>query len=620
MASKQKYTQDICKLSQSSTRLKEQVAGRLLLYWKEELKGGKTKICAVFTDGQTFQNVLTAEAWADADQAHAEKHLKPLLGQVVALENGKITGKGKTTVFHGKQLKLSYDKSTVVKKLHDKEEYGKALPLLAIADVSKLPSLCAISLLVCVQDVSGPSNRTMPEGGEKPVSNLQVAFEDRKLDAAFWGHKLAKEMGRAKKGDVYRFDWITLVPLGQGLFKLVSNSGTQVEQIHGSSADTVRDAVKDTLVSMSPQFGMSRSEKLKLSASRVSLSFVAHMKEADITTDNSNAYKGTVLVPCCFIKELRSLGDSASGCPYYYGCPQCKKATKIDDTCPDHGKVTPTQVVGAAVVLQDPSATFEATLWKEPLEALRSEFAVGPEVPEADVLPVLAEKTSACQLVARVAVGINKSGTAQYVDLFDLAPAVSTEGVLGAFHDLPALPGEDADGLAPLCCQHLHQDGMGQLQAKIDGHTRLIGGAMCMFRVSADPEQFIVQDVDGLIVKVQAACCVCNKSMTLQQAGAPQTVQKMNRMRVGELALASVILQSDGSQPFEVMQMRAITTDEMQHEKLHKFQAAEYQKFITGSMKLDVTKEPSSDVQNLLQTQREAKRLKIQHTVDAHGI
>ena len=129
MASKPKYTQEICKLSPSSTRLKEQVAGRLLHYWKEDLKGGKTKICAVFLDGQTFQNVLTAEAWSDADQAHAEKHLKPLLGQVVALENGKIASKGKTTVFHGKQIKLSYDKSTVVKKLNNNEKYGNALPL-----------------------------------------------------------------------------------------------------------------------------------------------------------------------------------------------------------------------------------------------------------------------------------------------------------------------------------------------------------------------------------------------------------------------------------------------------------------------------------------------------------
>ena len=69
MTSKQKYTQEIAKLSPSGTRLKEQVAGRLILYWSEVLKGGKTKTCAVLLDGQTYTNVLTIEAWSEADQA-----------------------------------------------------------------------------------------------------------------------------------------------------------------------------------------------------------------------------------------------------------------------------------------------------------------------------------------------------------------------------------------------------------------------------------------------------------------------------------------------------------------------------------------------------------------------
>ena len=49
------------------------------------------------------------------------------------------------------------------------------------------------------------------------------------------------------------------------------------------------------------------------------------------------------------------------------------------------------------------------------------------------------------------------------MNLFELAPAVSTEGVLEAFHDLPSLPTEDGDGGAPLCGQHVHQDDLGQL-------------------------------------------------------------------------------------------------------------------------------------------------------------
>lgn len=104
--------------------------------------------------------------------------------------------------------------------------------------------------------------------------------------------------------------------------------------------------------------------------------------------------------------------------------------------------------------------------------------------------------------------------------------------------------------------------------------------------------------------------------MTLQQAGAPEKVQKMNGMCVGELALANVILQSDGGQPFEVMQRQAITADGLMHEKQHQFQALEYQKFATGDVKMDITTTPSKEVQNNLSTHRQAKRLKNQRTAD----
>ena len=79
-------------------------------------------------------------------------------------------------------------------------------------------------------------------------------------------------------------------------------------------------------------------------------------------------------------------------------------------------------------------------------------------------------------------------------------------------------------------------------------------------------------------------------------------------MRAGELALANVILQSNGGQPFEVMQLYAVTPHEMMHEKLHKFQASEYQKFATGSVEMDITSTPSNDVQNLLPTPRDMNR------------
>ena len=118
------------------------------------------------------------------------------------------------------------------------------------------------------------------------------------------------------------------------------------------------------------------------------------------------------------------------------------------------------------------------------------------------------------------------------------------------------------------------------------------------------------------IVKVQAECCVCNQTVTLQQAGAPQSVLKITRMRVGECAMANVILQSDGRQPFEVMALGLITAHEKMHEKLHTFQVSEYQKFATGSATIDIATTPSKDLQTILSTPRRTKRLKVEHTAD----
>ena len=139
---------------------------------------------------------------------------------------------------------------------------------------------------------------------------------------------------------------------------------------------------------------------------------------------------------------------------------------------------------------------------------------------------------------------------------------------------------------------------------------------MCMFRVRADPDPQLIQDVDGLTVKVQAECCVCKQNVILQKSGAPQSVQTMNRMRVDEVALAQVILQSNGAQPFEVMQLRPITGEEQLHQQLHKFEASQYEKFATHSDTMDLTNTPSKRVHDLFSTPRQPKRLKIQHTLE----
>jgi len=225
---KEKYTLEICKLVPGSGRLKERIVGRVLACWKEELQSGKSKVMGAIIDGTSFQNVLTFEAWSPADQAHAETNVKPMLGQVVAFENCKVVSKGKSTVFYSKQIKMAYDRNTVIKHLQEESRYGKEFPGLQISDIAQIADVCAISLIVCVDEAAEPTARNV-DGVEKTVTNLKVAFGDRKIDAAFWGIRLAQEMATAKRGDVYRFDWMTLMPQGQGMFKLTTSGGAQMQ-------------------------------------------------------------------------------------------------------------------------------------------------------------------------------------------------------------------------------------------------------------------------------------------------------------------------------------------------------------------------------------------------------
>ena len=135
-----------------------------------------------------------------------------------------------------------------------------------------------------------------------------------------------------------------------------------------------------------------------------------------------------------------------------------------------------------------------------------------------------------------------------------------------------------------------------------------------MFCVAEKPKTQMQPNVDGLIVTVEGTCCMCNKTVTLQQAGVPENVYTISSMRKDELALVKVILQSNGKQPFEVMGLNTPLANATMHQKLHKFQVLEYNKFATSSEEMENTTTPSKHVHELLSTPRPVKRLKIEHT------
>ena len=143
---KEKYAQDIAKLVPASTRLKEQIVDRVLACWKETLNNGKMKVLATVIDGERLNDVLTIEAWSDADQAHALRVLMPMVGKVVRFQKAKIANKGKTPVFHIKRLKMCFDKTTEVYSRKDDNKFPEALPLLELHDIRSLHTMCTISV------------------------------------------------------------------------------------------------------------------------------------------------------------------------------------------------------------------------------------------------------------------------------------------------------------------------------------------------------------------------------------------------------------------------------------------------------------------------------------------
>ena len=108
MSGKPAYVKPIHTLGASSSRVLEQIKGRLLFVHTETLRSGSEKTIAVMVDkDQKFalKSVLVIEAWSPVDQNHVKKNLKPLEGKLVSLTNAKISSRGKSIVFFESGIK-----------------------------------------------------------------------------------------------------------------------------------------------------------------------------------------------------------------------------------------------------------------------------------------------------------------------------------------------------------------------------------------------------------------------------------------------------------------------------------------------------------------------------------
>ena len=115
MRTKPAYLKPVHTLTASSTRVAEQIKGRVLGVHTEVTKFGTVKAIAVMVDKDKrfdLKSVLVHEAWAPTDQARMRKILKPLEGKVVSITNAKIVPRGKSIVFCDTAVKCAVDQHT----------------------------------------------------------------------------------------------------------------------------------------------------------------------------------------------------------------------------------------------------------------------------------------------------------------------------------------------------------------------------------------------------------------------------------------------------------------------------------------------------------------------------
>ena len=106
------YTKPVHTLMASSTRVAEQIKGRLLLTHTEAAHAGAERAIAVIVDKDkrfALKSVLVLEAWAPSDQTRLRKTMIPRKGKVVSITNAKIVAKGKSLLFFDAAVKAVFD-------------------------------------------------------------------------------------------------------------------------------------------------------------------------------------------------------------------------------------------------------------------------------------------------------------------------------------------------------------------------------------------------------------------------------------------------------------------------------------------------------------------------------
>ena len=636
MCTKPVYLKPVHTLTASSTRVAEQIKGRVLGVRTEVTKCGTVKAIAVMVDKDKkfdLKSVLVHEAWAPDDQARLRKTFEPVRGKVVSITNAKIVARGKSVVFFDTPIKSAFDQHTVVSVCPEDDDYPSQLPCLPnLKSVSSISHACMVSLLASVAEEGQAVNRNVSSSVKKPVANLRMATGTTIMAAAFW-ESLAETMGAAKVGQVYRLDWMLLKQEAAGKYSLTSVAATAVALEQGEAATALQGSLADhsEMVCISTRHSQTYADKMKKKHAQADLYSLEEIERLQIRTPC------VLLVPACYVLDARGMTADSQNRAWYIGCTQCKRQVESDSWnsdstqckthmhCPQHGANKGQKIYAGSVMLADPSHKLELAVWDDMLRRLIKNFLGHEDMDSESVMEDLCVALKGIELVVRVGVAMKQYGASVSFDLFDVAEQVNSDGCLALYKTIVHSFGPGLPGIVPACCRHVIVNDLGQLTLTAGDAELRAETVKLMVRVVKHEDLKVPDGIDALEVSLRCECVCCKKECLLYMAGRPQTVQAYLRIAAGEHLMAFLhTAESDFKFPVGYHVSLKDESDVAMQECVFKWQAAQVVNSIANRSKCTETDERESKVKRrqsiecLMRSVRpEPKRQRVTMTGDS---
>ena len=635
MCSTPAYSKPVHTLTASSTRVDEQIKGRVLGVHTEVTKFGTVKAIAVMVDKDRkfdLKSVLVHEAWAPDDQARLRKTFEPVRGKVVAITNAKIVARGKSVVFFDTAIKSAFDQHTGVSVCPEDDDYPSQLPCLPnLKSVTSISHACMVSLLASVAEEGQAVNRHVSSSVKKPVANLRIATGTTIMAAAFW-ERLAETMGAAKVGQVYRLDWMLLKQEADGKYSLSSVAATAVALEQGEAATALQGSLADPseMVCISTRHSQTYADKMKKKHAQADLYSLAEIESLQIRTPC------VLLVPACYVLDARGMTADSQNRAWYIGCTQCKRQVESDSWnsdstqckthmhCPQHGANKGQKIYAGSVMLADPSHKLELAVWDDMLRRLIKNFLGHEDMDSESVMEDLRAALQGIELVVRVGVAMKQYGASASFDLFDVAEQINSDGCLALYKTIVHSFGPGLPGIVPACCRHVIVNDLGQLTVTAGDAELLAETVKLMVRVVKHEDLKVPDGIDALEVSLKCECVCCKKECLLYAAGVPQTVQAYLRIAAGEHLMAFLhTAESDYKFPVGYHVSLKDRTDVAIDERVFKWQAAQVMNRLsicdvpTETDEKEINLKRRQSMEALLTRERsQSKRLKIVKTDD----